>query len=101
MSTEKFVEELENFLANNSCAEDVFIYHDGKRSHYTGSSWVSEDGYNPRDVSKYMNGVVNMTFEGAFYEIINDYWDFEELLKNHGLWYELGNAWNMAIYKDE
>lgn len=48
-----------------------------------------------------------MTFEGAFYEIINDYWDFglvdkfEELLKNHGLWYEPGNAWNMAIYKDE
>lgn len=103
-----FVRDLQKLLTSNDCADDVFIYYLGKRSHYDGhSDWVVEDGYDPKDISEYMNGVINLTFEGTFYEIINGYWtsnvvdEFLDLLREYCLWYELGNAWNMSIYDEE
>lgn len=53
---------------------------------------------------------ISMRFEGPIYELLNFYWedseasnqiieDFNALLKEYGLYYELGNAWNLALYK--
>ena len=46
-----------------------------------------------------------MTFEGSLYQLINSCEDidkldkFDEFLESLGLSYELGNLWNMVIYK--
>lgn len=49
-----------------------------------------------------------MSFEGPFYEVLNGYagdygWvveeKFSDLLKKYGVYYELGNAWNLSLYQ--
>ena len=49
-----------------------------------------------------------ISFEGPMYDLMNygdiDQWKFKEsfdkFLDTLGLWYEMGNAWNITLYKD-
>lgn len=63
-----------------------------------------------RYVEWYNKDGITMTFEGDFYEVMNYafesrfltkiYEEFEELLRKHHAWHELGHAWSMCIYFD-
>lgn len=72
--------------------------------------WVGE-----RDVSRYFeyynkDHFLSMFFEGPIYDILNFYGpsmnycqkmeqEFGDILAKYGYWYELGNQWNLSLYK--
>ena len=64
----------------------------------------------PRDYFQYVNPdhILSMSFEGPFYECLNGYAggpgyrieeEFRQLLAKYGCYYELGDAWNLSVYK--
>lgn len=87
---------------NGCCMDNV---DDSKTVHYDGSAYVHPD-IDPSDRFVYVNPdhVLSMSFEGCVYQMFNytAYPDvlrkFTELLKSYGLYYELGNAWNLTCY---
>ena len=62
----------------------------------------------PHTYTEYAGDILTMTFEGPLYEALNygDYggyqWKTEEeltaIFRKYGLYYELGNAWNLTAY---
>ena len=69
--------------------------------------WKEIANINPKDYIDYADGIITMSFEGSFYNTLNypeeyDYATverFNDLLRAYGLCYEMGNAWNLSIYK--
>jgi len=57
------------------------------------------------DYTNYANDdTVTVTFEGEFYDIMNYSFgplneSFRKLIEKFGYYYELGNAWNLSLYK--
>jgi len=66
---------------------------------------------NPRDFFDYVpekdeDHILSMSFEGGLYEVLNgylesakEYSEFNAIFEKHGVWYELGNAWNLTCYQ--
>lgn len=98
---------------------DNTIYFDGK-AWSNSSDWagvkgkrIAKDLYeyedkNPRTYFEYANPeTLSMSFEGGLYSVLNGYvqgWskleeEFLKLFEKHGCYYELGNAWNLTVYK--
>ena len=83
---------------------DVGVFWNGKRARidYEGST-KTENGVNPFDYFEYAaeKHILSMTFEGRLYESIN-YGDgcpkLSEILDKYGLYYELGNEWNLTAF---
>ena len=92
------------------------VYFNGKRVHidvtdyhftddniiYVTEETVKEDCH-PGDYFDYYNHnhIVSMGFEGDLYDLINGYGEasaLNKLLDEYGLYYELGNAWNLSVY---
>lgn len=72
--------------------------------HYDGSAFLHQDK-NPSDCfGCATDHVLSMTFEGSVYHMFNygSFPDvmkkFTELLERHGLYYEMGDAWNLTCY---
>ena len=65
-----------------------------------------EHDMDPGDYFEYVNPehILSMSFEGPIYHMFNygEYKPvlkkFNELLEKYGLYYELGNAWNLTCY---
>ena len=102
---EKLAHEILVFLTAYGLNNNVRIYFADKC--LTGEDKII---YNIRgsDYFEYANDdTLSMSFEGDFYEIIN-YCNpkmadiiipkFSALLESYGLYYELGDAWNLATY---
>lgn len=60
----------------------------------------------PRNHFEYVNPehILSMSFEGPFYTVMDSmcgpvYDEFVALLESYGVHYELGNAWNLTLYK--
>lgn len=82
-------------------------YHDGDQAKATryGHYYITDNV----DVSEYVEyfntETITMTFEGELYTALNggDYDAIGENLNNiarpYGLYYEQGNAWNLAFYE--
>jgi hypothetical protein len=117
---QKLATDIYNWLSQYDLWFDVTIYYDGKCMSTNGivdGEWQSrnngepfiEEGIDPRKYFKYVANphVLSMSFEGDVYQIFNGcnrfYEGLEEefsaLLKEHGLYYELGNAWNLTCYE--
>lgn len=96
------------------CWQDVYIYYNGKRMgtsgkdktgktvyRYGGKPFI-EDDIDPRDYFKYVRepNILSMSFEGTLYDILNnhDMFALQDLFSKYGLYYELGNAWNLSAY---
>lgn len=99
---------IRDFLIKNDLAGDLCrIYYDGKRISFVDGKPIVEEGIKASSFFKYaVDKWVNMTFEGAFYSIMNypntpyEYRiarEFEEMLDFLGCYSELGNAWNLNI----
>ncbi len=116
--TERLATEIFNWLVDNELWVDVSIYFNGKRWSTTNKD-CTEFCYNerkyfeceaePKDYFEYVRepNILSMTFEGALYEVLNGYvsgWiklekDFNKIFEKYGLYYELGNAWNLSCYE--
>lgn len=98
---------------------DNTIYFDGK-AWSNSSEWagvkgkkIADDLYeyenkNPCDYFEYGNpDTLSMSFEGGLYHVLNAYvggWvkletEFIKLFEKYNLFYEMGNAWNLAAYE--
>ena len=113
---EKLAYEIMDYLTGNHLDSDVFIYFNGKRlSHKeirTGDGNASyetmvEEDICPLDYFEYASPkhILSMSFEGPLYYSIGSDDEFadglSEILDDHGLYYELGDAWNLSVYPDE
>jgi len=112
---EKMAYEIREFLIEHQMWVDVTIYFNGKaistddrHGHYgynDKSKLFLFEGLNPQDYFEYgSGGVICMSFEGDFYDVVNygadpEVYDaFDKLLEKYGCYYELGNPWNLGVY---
>lgn len=114
--TENLAKEIHSFLVNNGLWVDVAIYFNGKcwstnNKDYTEFCY-NENRYfekeaNPKDYFEYVAepNILSMSFEGDLYDILNGYYgfkleaEFEKIFEKYGLYYELGNAWNLSCHE--
>ena len=124
--TKEMIEELGNKVVN-ICVEkgygDTSVYFNGKRVHIGCGELIFDDdddedgiGYHYKDVPtetienchpcdyfEYFNEnhILSMSFEGILYDYFN-YGDVPSELNNlfeeYGIYYELGNSWNLSVY---
>lgn len=111
---EKLANEIIAFLEKNHLASDVSIYYNGNvvrskteyDSEYNSTyTWIKTYGVDPHDYFEYAayEHILSMSFEGGLYELLNysggSIMDkFEKIFERYGLYYELGNAWNLSCY---
>lgn len=114
---EKLANDIYSLLIRYHMWIDVCIYYNGKRmsclyidetgrNHYdyNGQPHI-EEGYDPRDYFPYVRrpNILSMSFEANLYDVINYgespkfLQEFNSLLSRYGLYYELGNAWNLTV----
>lgn len=110
----ELADHIYKLFKENDMWSDTSIYFNGKRlsnrgpdgrHHYDGSAY-EEENKDPNDYFEYVNSdhILSMSFEGPVYDMLN--YDgypsvqkqFDELLAQYGLYYELGNAWNLSCY---
>lgn len=122
MMGEKKIEELAgkilNWLIENELWSDCRIYFNGKA--YATDNGLGgykrellQDGVyvlydiKPKDYFEYAGDILSMSFEGDLYEVFNGVYgefgsslenEFSMILEEYGLYYELGNAWNLSVY---
>lgn len=113
---EKLAMQIRNLCIKHEVWIDTIIYFNGKAistddgdGHYgyndPAKLYVRED-MNPKDYFEYVGDILSMSFEGPLYDIFNygsNYGgfldEFNRLLKQYGLYYELGNAWNLSLFE--
>ena len=114
---ESMAVEIREFLLNAGIWQDTEIYFNGKRfaSHdpvddkyyYNDREHlIVEENQDPRTYFEYVANehILSMAFEGPVYKMVNGYTDTEILLRfnkifeKYGVYYELGNAWNLTCY---
>jgi len=107
-SKEKMAYEILELLKEYELNTDTRIYFSNKCLTGEGETIENIKG------SEYFNyandDTLSMSFEGGFYSVINYYNPqladevepiFSEILNSYGLYYELGDAWNLAIYYNQ
>lgn len=101
----ELAKEISILLESYDCHTDTAIYYSNQRLSYDGS-WKLEEGFKGSSFTQYANdSTITMTFEGNFYEVMNYglfpklYDKFSKLLEKYGFYFELGNAWNLALYE--
>lgn len=111
---EEFVKEIEDFLRKYELLDGVCIYFNNKRHVWNYS--LKSDRYEMREQKDICpldyfewaapKHILSMSFEGNFYDVMNGYTTYHynlqdkflKLLERYGLYYELGNAWNLSCY---
>lgn len=114
---EELAKDVLKFLIKNEIDEDVRIFFNNKRMYNKrkydggwnciGNEIITEADVCPLDYFEYAadNHILSMSFEGNFYDCINysglflD--EFEALLEKYGLYYELGESWNLTCYPSD
>lgn len=110
---EALANDIYTWCLEHDCLQDVYIYYNGKRmsrgkyknsQNAYGHSIVQliEDDMDPRDYFEYVRepNILSMSFEGTLYDILNnhDMFALQDLFSKYGLYYELGDAWNLSAY---
>lgn len=113
---ETLAKEIRKFLLDRDMWIDTTIYFNGKafstddrngnyRYNDPKNLVVLED-QDPKLYFDYVGDILSMSFEGPFYDVMNDYLgdygykleeEFRSILRKYGLYYELGNAWNLSL----
>lgn len=117
---ESLAKDIHEYLVSNYLWVDVQIYFNGKCWSTNGQNsegkhefCYNENRYfefedNPKRYFEYVAEphILSMSFEGGLYDILNAYtegWtkkevEFRAIFEKHGVYYELGNAWNLTCY---
>lgn len=111
---EALARDIYTWCIKHDCWQDVYIYYNGKRMgtsgkdkngktvyRYGGTPFI-EDNMDPRNYFEYVRepNILSMSFEGTLFDILNnhDMFALQDLFSKYGLYYELGNAWNLSAY---
>jgi len=102
---EKLAHEIYTLLKDRGLIGDVRIYYGDKCLTHNG---LVLENTKASDYFKYVNeDTLSMSFEGAFYEVLNycesqederTIQEFNKLLASYGLYYELGDYWNLTLF---
>ena len=103
---EELAKEIITFLENEGLATDVCIYFNNKVMRNEGKQqWETTENVNPHDYFEYCayDHILSMSFEGELYDVLNYSFGrkeekFNAIFERWGLYYELGNAWNLSVY---
>ena len=110
---EQLAKEIMDFLDKCHMQDGVCIYFNNKRMRSDGNwdgkdltySWVEEDDVDPHDYFEYAayEHILSMSFEGALYDVLNYTFGkreekFRAIFEKYGLYFELGNYWNLSAY---
>lgn len=106
---EQLVKEIMAFLEKEGIADSVSVYFNNKvmrsQRNDDGYNWVSEKNVNPHDYFEYAayDHILSMSFEGGLYDVLNYSFgrreeEFDNIFDKYGLYYELGNSWNLSVY---
>ena len=116
--TEQLATEIFNWLVEHEMWIDIAIYFNGK-CWSTSNQDHTEFCYNenkyfeyeaePKDYFDYVRepNILSMSFEGNLYDVLNGCvsgWiklesEFRKIFEKYGLYFELGNAWNLTCYE--
>lgn len=94
-------DEIRDFLRDREMWSDTRIYFNGLC--YDSETPEVLTGLDPADYTEYTGDILTMTFEGPLYDALNyGPWSVEENLQaifsKYGLYFELGDAWNLSAY---
>lgn len=115
---DNLAKEIRQYLLDRDMWIDTRIYFGGKafatddrEGHYYYNDpdhLVVLEDEDPHTYTEYAGDILTMTFEGPLYEVLNyggygdNPWQVEEeltaIFRKYGLYYELGNAWNLTAY---
>lgn len=111
---EKLASEIKAFLEAYDIADSVSVYYNGNversKTNYgscselkTTYTWVKTNDVDPHDYFEYAayDHILSMSFEGGLYDLLNysggsKMDKFMKIFEKYGLYYELGNAWNLT-----
>lgn len=111
---EELAQEIMEFLVKEGLASDTSIYFNNKvirneiewNDDYSYTlKWETTENVNPHDYFDYCayDHILSMSFEGPLYDVLNYTFGrkeekFRAIFEKYGLYYELGNAWNLTAY---
>ena len=111
---ERLANEIIAFLEAYDIASSVSIYYNGNvvrskveyDSKYNATyTWVKTYDVDPHDYFEYAayEHILSMSFEGGLYNVLNysggsKMDKFMKIFEKYGLYYELGNAWNLTCF---
>ena len=116
---ESLAKDIYNWCKLRDLWDDNTIYFDGK-AWSKSDNWggvkgkkIAEDlyEYDDKDPSTYFeyanSKTLSMSFEGGLYSVLNCYvlgWskleaEFLKLFEKYDCYYEMGNSWNLSVYK--
>lgn len=107
---ESLAKSIRKWLLQNEMWFDTVIYFNDKAySSDDGEKLVVHENEDPSDHFEYVNPdhILSMSFEGPLYAVMNGYCngcirltnEFERILDRFGVYYELGNSWNLTCYE--
>ncbi len=117
---EALAKDIYDWCIKNDLWGDCCIYFNGK-AWASWDNWHDENGIkiadrlyefqsrNPKEYFEYANpDTLSMSFEGSLYHVLNAYvpgWvklekEFLDIFQKHGVYYEMGHAWNLSVYKN-
>lgn len=114
---EELAFKIRDLLLKHQMWIDTTIYYNGKAistNDRNGNFGYNEpdklfvlENMDPRDYFEYVGYILSMSFEGPLYDAIN-YGDDSNAVKEltalfdeYGLYYELGNAWNLSLFRKD
>lgn len=114
---ESLAKDIYSWLVEHRMWIDVSIYYDGKRMRTEGKEgdktvfrYNGEPFFDEAEPNRYFDYVadphiLSMSFEGPLYDLLNYGFDgmedeFREVFRKHGVYFELGNAWNLTCYEE-
>lgn len=114
----KLANEIREWLLRHDMWVDTTIYFDGvaystsdkHHFYYNDREHLIElKDQDPKEYFEYVNPdhILSMSFEGPLYDVLNGYCDgwikleneFRNIFRKYGLYFELGNAWNLSCFK--
>ena len=114
---EELANEIITFLNKHSLANAVSIYFNNKVVRSKGTydedynyipNWTAEEDVDPHDYFEYAayDHILSMSFEGGLYDVLNYTFgkkeeQFRKIFEKYGLYFELGNAWNLTAYPND
>lgn len=106
---EQLAKEIIAFLEKEGIAGDVSIYFNNKvmrsKINDNGYEWITEENVDPHEYFEYAayDHILSMSFEGGLYDVLNYSFgrreeELDNIFNKYGLYYELGNSWNLSVY---
>ena len=102
---ERLAFEILEVLHEQELDNALCIYYNNKRISTYGGKIDIEENINPHDYFKYcaFNHILSISTEGGLYDILNYGRErfprkLETLFKNLGIYYEMGDTWNLSFY---